>query len=233
MAQWIKTSWYYYFFEEDVNTEKDNNGWNSGHYCNNTWNIKRDSLKKALNDLSDHCAINQYEIKAMFPIDRAQSHSYGQGEFHQARNQTWAGGWGLGMGWGITMTDGFAAVLQRVEEISQDEYDNRMKALKAKDKELERSKISEKIDQAKRMISQAENEIERDMKFINSPVETKGLMGKKAVIADKEFRSIEDANEYRRRLELGIEENKQRIEAAKASIEELNKSLSDLPEGNE
>jgi len=167
MKQYIKTSWYYCYFEEDVTTKKsDSKKWNDGVWETNRWCIKADSLKKGLEGLSKYCNENNYEIKGIIPIDRAQSYEYGQAvkdynsRYNTATTAGWGygWGWGLGQGWGITMTDGFGAMLQSIEMLTEEEYDarvaedERLKKLAEEQAALEKER-SEKKDQLEKEIS--------------------------------------------------------------------------------
>ena len=106
--------------------------------------------------LSKYCNENNFEIKGIIPIDRAQSSEYGQTAVNTWGLEGSSWGWGLGKGWGITMTDGFAAMLQSIEMLSDEEYeqriaeDKRLETLKEEKSRLEdeKKKLSSLIDQA-------------------------------------------------------------------------------------
>ncbi|MQX38629.1 hypothetical protein [Roseospira navarrensis] len=138
-------------------------------------------MKVALDDFSDYCDKNQMIIKSVVPLTRAQAHQYSIADTYFASGPNSAGGWGygLGYGWGISMIVGFAALLQREEEISDEEYQKRMHQLE------EQKAREEKIAALKKEQAVIESEIQDKANFIEASEcyssaaveERKGIVG--------------------------------------------------------
>jgi len=194
MKQYIKTSWYYHIFKEDHTSEKSNSDkWKNGIWTRNYWKVSRESLKEAMSGLSKYCNENNYEIKGIIPIDRAQSYEYGQADFEAKSGQGWGWGygWGLGQGWGITMTDGFAAMLQSIEMLTDEEYDaritedERLRKLDEKKSALEenKNKYLSLINDANTKLAQNNETIVEKEATISTGIteQEKGLLKKRSV----------------------------------------------------
>lgn len=151
MKKYIETSWFYYYFDETHSQKSDDsNRWNKGVWKMNNWRVGKETLKEGLQQLADFCNKNSYEIKSVIPIDRAQSYEYGQTFENTSINPGFNYGMALGKGWGITMSDGFAAMLQRIDELTDEEYDIRISnvALENENKSLidENARLSKLIE---------------------------------------------------------------------------------------
>jgi len=246
MKQYIKTSWYYHFFKEDHSSKSaDSKQWKDGVWERNNWSVNRDSLKEGMDGLSKYCNDNNYEIKGIIPIDRAQSYEYGQSYVAQAATgySGWGYGWGLGQGWGITMTDGFAAMLQSIEMLSDEEYDKRIEEDKriAIEKEEKKKKVDEltgKIDKLKKLIEETgDREAHLKMSTYAGVVETtKGLFKKKAVyrIGGEEYPNKEEAEAVLKALLLEYSQAGDAIKASEKLLSEyqeaLNRCVNELAE---
>lgn len=149
MARWVETSWFRYTFEEEHNQSSSiSNKYVDGAWSKSYYRIKQSSLENALNDLMRYCNEEQLEVKSIMPITRAETYEFGlintgsEWKNNIGMQQDLASwGWGLGHGWGITMIEGFMALLQRIEDVSQEEFDRRIKA-KHEQKVLEEKQTS-------------------------------------------------------------------------------------------
>lgn len=102
------------------NNNASGNSFFSGISKRSFWDIKQSSLAQAMQQLTDVCNQGQYEVQAMLPLTGAEAYEYAK-----ADAQTWADGgygWGIGQGWGVSMTNGFVALLQRIEQFTDEEY---------------------------------------------------------------------------------------------------------------
>jgi len=239
MRQYIKTSWYYHFFEEDCTTKKSNsNYWNDGIWETNRWQVKRESLKQGLEDLAKYCNKNGFEIKGIIPIDRAQSYEYGQ---NAKETSSWAQGgwgyaWGLGKGWGITMTDGFAAMLQSIEMLSDEEYEKRVaEDQRLEDQKAEKERLESERHNLSSLISHDKDKIVENNKLIVSSEgiissgivkNSRGVLGSKTVyiVNGQEYSSRDAANAY-------LEQVESRIVKLKAENRGLENHISECLEG--
>lgn len=126
MKRWVTTSWMYQTFGQDEQQQNSkSNRWVDG-YWTRTWH-KPDyaGLESALNKLSDYCNRHQMAVKSMVPLTSAQTYQEGHvSEYGTLMNGVTSAA-GLGFGWGFSNVIGFAALLERVEEISDEEYERR------------------------------------------------------------------------------------------------------------
>lgn len=125
MKTWIETSWIYQTFGQTCKTESsDTKFWNQGITQTNYFEPDYEALKRALSTISDHCNKTQMTIKSIFPLTSARTHTFGQAlEYSVHPAGTSAAG--IGFGWGFSNVVGVAALLERVEEISDEEYKQR------------------------------------------------------------------------------------------------------------
>jgi len=229
MKRYVKTSWFYWFFEEDRSSKhSDSRKWKNSIWAYNYWKVNRGSLEEGLNELSKLCNEKLYEIKGIIPIDRAQSYEYGQADSWVNLNN--GGGWGLGQGWGISMTDGFAAILQRIEILDDEEYERRIKT-----NELKRQKTQciESIGKAEDNIKSLEEEIKNIKTLIdNGIVEMKkGVFAKKLVykVGDNEFPDKIEAEVYiDNDLRKNIADKRNKISSLLNKIDEYNGKIKDI-----
>jgi hypothetical protein len=167
MKKIIETKWFYFYFKEIHSEDKSSSKrWVDGIWKYNYWSISEDSLKEKLIKLQEYCDEEQCEIKGVMPLSRAASYSYGQSHMEDIRSmQNIAlGGWGLGHGWGIGMINGYAIMLQKIEEVSDDEYIRRknIKLLTQKILRLNEN-IKDSLNDcsdAKNKLKELENEVE-------------------------------------------------------------------------
>jgi hypothetical protein len=126
MAVWTETGWIYQFFDEIHETKRtDAKRWNQGIWETNHFRPNHNSLRKALDEIANHCNRTQTSIKAVVPLTRAQTHQYGQvSEFYAHPGQTT--GAGLGYGWGFSNVIGLAVLTERIDEVTDEEYSRRL-----------------------------------------------------------------------------------------------------------
>lgn len=231
MKQYIKTAWYYHVFDVDHSSESGDT--NLGAWGISTYVVKKESLEKGMNDLSKYCNENNYEIKGIIPIDKAQTMHAQESDwkYETKGNAGYGYGYGWGYGWGVTMPDGFAAMLQSIEMLSDEEYDKRIED----DKRIadEKDRLLEEKDILKKSIKEAEDRI-IDTYDLRDDIETgvrertSGMFKKKVTyhVAGKEFSNREDAeaklNEMIEDLTQFDKENNQ----TKKSISEYEEALS-------
>jgi flagellar motility protein MotE (MotC chaperone) len=226
MPRWVTTGWFYKYFDENHASQRSKSQkFSDGVWESNHWRTDNESLESALNNLREFCDENQMEIKSVVPLTRAQSHEFSQ-------KDTWSStignggagwGWGLGYGWAYSSIIGFAALLQQVEDVSQDEYEKRMKEVENKKARKEKiadvkSKISELEDSRKNTLERLK-EVEV---FENASVEEKkGVIGGvKFVVHGEKFKDRDQAQAY-------LSEKQQELTNLKQSIEELERNISE------
>jgi hypothetical protein len=132
MRTWTTTSWSYRTFGQTHTDEKsDTVRWNQGIWKYNYYRPDYNKLEAALNELTTYCNKNQFAVKAIIPLTMAQTFEYGQTSewtasiLHGGGVVTAAG---IGQGWGYSNVIGFAALLEKVETISEEEYQRRISA---------------------------------------------------------------------------------------------------------
>ena len=123
MKKWTTTSWIYRTFNYVANAENSKSKrWRDGCWTRTHYTPDYNALQKALNEVMDHCNRVQMAVKAVVPLTSAQTFEYGQTVEYGSVMMG-----GIGQGWGFSNIIGFAALLERVEEISEEEYDRRSK----------------------------------------------------------------------------------------------------------
>ena len=114
-----------------VRTDEDSKAkkWTEGIWHYYHYNPSYDKLTEILNEITSYCNRKQFGIKAIVPLTSATAHEYGQnieyrtGIFNGANVVTTTG---ISYGWGFSNVIGFAALLERVENISEEEYQRRI-----------------------------------------------------------------------------------------------------------
>jgi hypothetical protein len=130
MPTWITTTWMYRTFGQTKTRETNGSEkWSKGYWAKETYSPDYENLSTALSDLQSYCNANQFSIKAMIPLTQAAAYEYGQAvEYSTMLNGVMAAA-GIGYGWGYSNIVGFAALLERVEQISDEEYERRRAAV--------------------------------------------------------------------------------------------------------
>lgn len=231
MARWVETRWWRYSIEENHTSKSSNSrDWKNGVWERNDWEIKTESIDKHLNHLMAYCNEHQYEVKSIMAIDRAQSYEYGQAISHFSAGSHGGGyGWGLGQGWGITMTDGFMALLQRIEDVSQEEFDRRMaeyqkeKIIVEERKNIESSILNttDSINKIKSQVRELKNKIVTSEDYIRAEVTfKKGVLGIGArfEVLDKPFKLEGEAAAFQAKCQQDIVKYNSEIDAVKSHI---------------
>jgi hypothetical protein len=124
---WTTTSWIYRTFGEKVTTTNSkSNRWNDGIWSKFIYSTNFEKLEVALNDVMNYCNKNQLSVKSIIPLTEATAKEYGQSvEYSSFANGVGAVA-GIGHGWGFSNVVGFAALLEKVEQISEEEYQTRI-----------------------------------------------------------------------------------------------------------
>ena len=124
MPKWIDTR--YHYFEFGYNYDRKvpeeyflKKGLASTHY----YAPNMDGLFEYLNQFLFDCSQEGYEIKATMPLQSGVAHNYTQAKQSDSANSGW--GWGLGYGFGVSPTTGVLVIVQRVEEVSEPEFQRR------------------------------------------------------------------------------------------------------------
>ncbi|BAE52702.1 hypothetical protein [Paramagnetospirillum magneticum] len=238
MPVWIETSWMYQRFGDQVKTRSsDSKSWKTGIWEENTWSPDYDALRSSLIKLQEYCNDNQFQIMSVLPLTEAHSYEFGQGEFVLWPGNASAGGWGVGQGWGVSQVVGFAALLQKVEDVSQEEFDRRT-AEKKRQKDIERRNL-----EAKKLSADIETSIEemRDLerdaadlrRKVGQPVTQKtGLLGGiKFIVDGRDFKSEAEAVDYRNQMAAKADALESSILTMKQNIEESRLKIKNLQAG--
>lgn len=124
---WTTTSWIYRTFGDKVTeTNSTSTRWRDGIWSQFVYSPNYDKLQAALNEVTNYCNKNQLSIKSIFPLTQAIAKEYGQSlEYTSLVNGVVAAA-GIGHGWACSNVIGFAALLERVEHISEEEYQTRI-----------------------------------------------------------------------------------------------------------
>lgn len=122
MPKWISTEWNHIYFGWDFKDKTDRGFFTSVHKGNLFFmETPYPTLDSALQSLTEWATRNQYEIKASIPLTTSM------GEYNAV---WWKGNGGYGYGYGVSQITGMAVLVQREEEVSQEEYDRRLAAQK-------------------------------------------------------------------------------------------------------
>lgn len=217
MKRYIKTSWHYINFKTDFeSTAKGNNT------IKNKWDINAESLLEGLQDLSRYCNENSYKIKGIISIDKAHSseHTFSSRFSPGLGSNGSAGGMGGGNGWGITITDGCAALLQYIEEMSDEEYARRIK----------QDQYDNLINDTNDQIQNIKNKSCKDMISAGIIEKEKGLILKKFIyiIGEQKFKTRIDAEFYLAKLKKDMKEQNDQISALSDKIDVYQKEKNNL-----
>nr|WP_314621986.1 hypothetical protein [uncultured Noviherbaspirillum sp.] len=202
MPRWVTTDYYRCNFEEHHSTDNSKSRkYADGVWQNNFWQAKNESVDNNSSALAAYCDKHQFEIKAIVPLNRAQSHEFGIGDFFVsggiAGNGS-AGGWGFGNGWGVSLNTGFVAILQRIDEISQEEFDRRIAAREeAVRKKQTAIELNAKLSENTKFIADNNPELSRlGSLSIEEVTESKGIFGTKYSVGKNTFKTPELANNF-------------------------------------
>jgi hypothetical protein len=132
MKTWITNSWIYRTFGQTGQTKhSEHKSWHKGVWELTDYTPNYSNLTKALEDVTAHCNREQMTVKVILPLTSARTYEYGAA----VEYTHWQGGVGaaagIGYGWGFSNVIGFAALLERVEQISDEEYERRLKNMES------------------------------------------------------------------------------------------------------
>jgi hypothetical protein len=126
MKRWVTTSWIYRTFGQKTSVRRsDTKRWNQGIWEVTDYTPDFDNLKSALSIVTDYCNRNQYALKSLFPLTSAKSYEYGTLQEYSSLMEGVVAAAGIGQAWAFSNVIGFAAMLEKVEEISDEEFDRR------------------------------------------------------------------------------------------------------------
>lgn len=163
MPKWISTEWNRIYFGWDFKDKTERGFFTSAHKGNLFFmETPFPTLDSALQILAEWATMNQYEIKTSIPLTTSM------GEYNAVY---WKGNGGYGYGYGVSQITGMAVLVQREEEVSQEEYDRRLATQKRKhqlEKNLPvlRQKCEELQKEIQRYESVASGEITEKKKLI-------------------------------------------------------------------
>jgi|TARA_R110000772_G_scaffold267767_1_gene392545 hypothetical protein len=208
----FEAKWFYWEIKKEKKTSFPGRQMGLGQGSqseSNAWNIDKKSLIQGLDKLTELCNSENYEIKAVFPIDDAQA-------FSDYKMYSDAGN---GFGWGVSFTNGFVALLQKSISVSEEGA----KAYRAK-REI-RDQIADLAKERKKL-----NLILRQVKRpeINKIKFRKGLIGKgeSYEVAGNSFATSAEAEDYvRSTYAAQVAPTKKSIAVIDANIAELEKKL--------
>lgn len=206
MPRLVETFWFYKYVDEEYSDEEsESKKFADGFWRMRRWSLKSDSLNVALEELSEYCNDKNLEIKSIIPLTRAQSYEYAQAQTWVSPLTPSAWGYGMGHGWGVTMVNGFAALLQRVEDLTEEEYAKRINGKKRiKELELRNIEIKENISVIEEQLAVLDgrlSEINKNILLCGDSAAAemqmkKGIFGVKFLVAESEFKTEDEARKF-------------------------------------
>lgn len=199
MPRLVETFWFYKYVDEEYSEgESESKKYVDGFWRMRKWSLKSDSLNVALEELSIYCNDNNLEIKSIIPLTRAQSYEFAQAQTWVSPLTPSAWGYGMGHGWGVTMVNGFAALLQRVEDLTEEEYAKRINRKKRIIEIKENIAVTEKelavldgrLSEINKNILLCGNSAAAEMQM------KKGIFGVKFLVAESEFKTEDEARKF-------------------------------------
>lgn len=238
MPRLVQTNWFYKYLDEEYSDEESaSRKYADGIWRMRRWSIKSESLTVALEELREYCNNRNLEIKSIIPLTRAQSFEFAHASTWVSSLSPSAWGYGLGNGWGITMINGFAALLQSVEDLTEEEYVDRI-AEKKKNKELEVRNIE--IKEMIQVLNKEFADLNDNLSEINKNIPLssnlsaseiqmkKGIFGVKFLVSGFEFKTEDEARQFKDKcandqgsLESAAETIEKQIEIVKGKIQAL------------
>lgn len=163
MPKWISTEWNRIYFGWDF-TDKTERGFFTSAHKGNLFFMETPlpELDSALRTLAEWATRNQYEIKASIPLTTSM------GEYNAVY---WKGNGGYGYGYGISQITGMAVLVQREEEVSQEEYDRRLAVQK------KRHQLENKLPELRQKCEDLQKAVKR-----YGSIGTEGITEKKKLI---------------------------------------------------
>jgi hypothetical protein len=125
MKTWTTTSWIYRTFGQKEQTNDSGKRWSDGVVARRYFTPDYNNLQKMMIEVADFCNREQMTLKAVLPLTSAQTLEYGQTVEYSSFTNGVVAAAGIGQGWGFSNVVGFAAFLERVEQIPDEEYERR------------------------------------------------------------------------------------------------------------
>jgi|GEM_PF-2770749 len=215
----FETEWFVWKVENDHSSQgSENRKFHSGIWDRNEWTIGEKSMEQGLASLTQRCMEENLEIKSVVPLNGARTYDYCQS--NSTVGQSGGAGWGLGYGWGVTLCEGFVAMLQRRVEVPAADYETRLQANRLKARIAEKMRLIEALSTR----AQASPDVQKK-------IEKQGLIGKKETwcVGDDEFSSEAEATAFAQSLaKKQFVDIQQPIAATNAEIEALQAELAAL-----
>lgn len=145
MQKWISTSQHWFWCGPDVDERlSESRLYADGIHDWFYYSPNISSLKKKMAEFVQHANEQQEEIKTVIPLQGSNAKYSMFADKHQWNSANAGLGWGMGAGagFGASYTGGFLIILQSSENVSQEEYDSRMQALR--DDRIKRQQAQEK-----------------------------------------------------------------------------------------
>lgn len=232
MKNWVESGWYKYYFElKHWSNHSSSNKWLDGIWEANEYSAEHNSVEQFLNNLADYCDEQQLEIKSMIPLLKGKTYDYGQALENSTGTFTNAWAAGLSYGWGTTYTEGVMVLLQRVESIDEDEYQNRIKIRKLFNQKKEvQKKINKQIDKGNTETLGLTRAIKKLESRVQSKITVKSsFLGKdKYEYVDQEYKTEKEAFDAKSSDEALLLLKKQELDSKMTGSDEVKEKLKEL-----
>lgn len=246
MPTWTTTTWMYQVFGTTIATQSDGKKWGDGITHQKEWAPDYDKLTRCLNEVTSWCSDNQYTIKGLMPLTSAHALTFGTSYVDKWTDRisqsgsNWVGdgingglGWGLGYGYGVSNIIGFAALVEKTEEISEAEYafradaPKRRKAASGLKDELQR--LNQSLTDARNRAESVKAGLASANLYRDTAIETrKGMFGTKFVVRDKEFKKEHEAAAFIAEQDAIRQSSDGKIAAAEDSVRQIEAQISAL-----
>lgn len=149
MPSWVETK------TEIIHFSMNQNNSGNGNFF---WNTNLEELNTELDRILRNNYDKHFQIVGCVPLTTGVAHHHAEWKF-QSNSEGSYGGAGYGYGWGLSNISGAIVFLQKVEQLSQDEFDRRSVARRLADR-----------------ISSLKSELEALKNNLSSVVSTKKLL---------------------------------------------------------
>jgi hypothetical protein len=234
MKNWLEASWIAVTFRDVSGSGEEGISSLGG----GAWDFiytDMESLAEAMDSFTDYCNVNQFEIKTIVPIDRAVTHDYSQhdiGASYGVNGQA-GDGWGLGYGWAYSKISGFTALLQKSENIDDEEYENRLKNLKiARNIRSKKRLLEKELKELKQSVPEKTEELRPFEGVMDEHVQEKKekMFSKKYTFRHTTFENKQDAEDYRFSLVTKYEQISREVSRLQGIINEKEQQLKKVHE---
>ena len=240
MKNWVETSWIRVTWKNKKQTEQSK----TRAFFKGVWDHyfiedDMDDMESRLTWVTDFCNENQFEIKTIIPLDRAEAHNFAQADNNNNQlvsgNTGW--GWGLGYGWGFSKNIGFAALIQKTESLDAEEYNQRIKnKAVAEEQKAHKSTLTENLAKLKQTLEQLTKDYQPLVGISDQTVQEKGgMLGKKYTFQEKSFKDKNEAEGFRsfcinklNEIEQEISNTQVQIESTEAKIKKTSEEIKSL-----